>query len=72
MNIGEAVKSLKDNHAVIRKSWRKRGISLVMPHPTDHEKHTDIPFICMNFSYGKSVPWHCSQSDLLANDWEIL
>ena len=31
----------------------------------------DLPYVYMNTVSGALVPWLCSQTDLLACDWEL-
>ena len=31
-----------------------------------------LPFIAMKTADDKIVPWLCSQTDMLANDWQVV
>jgi len=40
---------------------------------TRHDKHAEVlPYVTMKTADDKIVPWLCSQTDLLATDWEVL
>jgi Protein of unknown function (DUF2829). len=68
MNIGEAVRCLKDGHRVTRKGWNGKNMYLELQLPDPKSKMTE-PYVFMRTTYGGFVPWLCSQSDLLADDW---
>lgn len=70
MNIGEAVKELWDGRRVARAGWNGRGMWLELQRPDEHSKMT-LPYVYMKTAQGDLVPWLCSQTDLLATDWEI-
>lgn len=85
-NIGWAVDQLWNGSRVRRKGWNGKGMFLmlvpgsrvtvtegrplasVLPVGTefDYQPHVD-----MWTANGSLVPWLCSQSDLLATDWEL-
>lgn len=83
--IGWAVKQMHDGARVRRAGWNGKGMFLFLvpgSHfevnrppllgmypagtPIDYQPHVD-----MKTTQGSVVPWLCSQSDLLATDWEI-
>jgi hypothetical protein len=84
MDIGQAVKELQNGKLVRRAGWNGKGMYLLLvpgsrfevnrapmnrifPAGTmvDYHAHVD-----MKTAQGYIVPWHCSQTDLLATDWE--
>jgi len=85
--IGWAVEHLKAGRRVRRAGWNGKGMFLVLvpgsnitveegrplasalPLGTavDYQPHVD-----MYTAQGTLVPWLCSQSDLLAEDWEVV
>ena len=83
--IGWAVKQMHDGYKVRRNGWNGKEAFIflvhgsrfevnrppllgIYPHGTmiDYQAHVD-----MRTTDGSVVPWLCSQSDLLAWDWEI-
>jgi hypothetical protein len=75
LNIGMAVELLKQGLRVRRTGWNGKGMWLHLVKPwtfTDgkNDNFECLPFVCMKTADDKSVPWLCSQTDLLAEDWE--
>jgi Protein of unknown function (DUF2829) len=68
--IGWAVKQLQNGDRVCRSGWNGRGMWLELQVPDDNSKMT-LPYVYMSTAQGDLVPWLCSQTDLLATDWEI-
>lgn len=68
--IGWAVKELHNGNRVRRTGWNGKGMWLALQVPDAHSKMT-LPYVYMSTAQGGLVPWLCSQSDLLATDWEI-
>jgi len=68
MDIGEALKALKDGWAVTRDGWNGKGQYLQLQTPDEHSKMTR-PYIFITTVSGDRVPWLASQTDLLAEDW---
>lgn len=83
--IGWAVKQMHDGHRVCRAGWNGRGMFLflvpgstfkvnrppllsIYPEGTEINYHAHVD---MKTATGEVVPWLCSQTDLLATDWEI-
>lgn len=69
--IGFAVDALKHGHKVTRRGWNGRDMYLELQPPDDGSKMT-LPYVFMKTVQGDLVPWLCSQTDLLANDWELV
>ncbi len=67
MNIGEAVRCMKHGNRVTRKGWNGKGMWLAIDNNTTH-----TPFVYMKTVTGVTVPWLCSQTDLLAEDWDMV
>ena len=85
-DIGWAVNKLREGHQVTRTGWNGKGMFIylvnggsfivnrapllgIYPEGTEirYESHVD-----MRTATGSCVPWMCSQSDLLATDWEVV
>jgi hypothetical protein len=67
MDIGETVLALENGARVRRSGWNGKGMWLELQ--TSDEKMT-LPYVYMSTAQGDLVPWLCSQTDLLAKDWE--
>ena len=70
MDIGVAVEALRAGDRVRRSGWNGKGMWLELQNPDEHSKMT-LPYVFMSTAQGDLVPWLCSQTDLLATDWEI-
>ena len=85
MDFGSALNALKAGMKVCRAGWNGRGMFLFLVpgssflvnrppllgiypegHPIDYCPHID-----MKTADGKIVPWLASQTDVLAEDWEV-
>ena len=67
--IGWAVEQLQDGDRVRRAGWNTKGMWVALQTPDENSKMT-LPYVYMMTAQGQLVPWLCSQSDLLATDWE--
>ena len=80
MDFGQALTELKNGNRVKRKGWNGDGIFLALQVPDKNSKMTQ-PYIYIdtlglktnnpNAPKGK-VPWLASQTDMLAEDWEVI
>lgn len=71
MNIGEAVVALRHNKKVARNGWNGKNMWLELQVPDAHSKMS-LPYVYMKTADNHLVPWLCSQTDLLAEDWTIV
>lgn len=71
MKIGEAIEAMRGGEVVARAGWNGKGMWLALQVPDEHSKMT-LPYVYMRTAQGELVPWLCSQTDLLASDWEIV
>lgn len=69
MDFGYALEFLRDGRKVYREGWNGPGQFLEMQRPDEHSKMT-LPYIYITTVQGDLVPWLCSQTDMLASDWE--
>jgi hypothetical protein len=69
MNIGDAIQAMRDGYRVARSGWNGKNMYLELQVPDAHSKMT-LPYVYMRTAQGDLVPWLCSQTDLLATDWE--
>jgi hypothetical protein len=70
MDIGQAVRRLQSSDRVARAGWNGKDQYLELQVPDKDSKMT-LPYVFIRTVQGDLVPWLCSQTDLLANDWEI-
>ena len=70
-DIGWAVKQMRDGARVRRMGWNGKGMDLHLEDGLGdlHQSHR-LPFVVIHTADDKFVPWLCSQTDLLATDWE--
>ena len=86
MSFGHAIHALKAGKRVARDGWNGKGLFLFLvpgsvfkvnrpPLLGIYEEGTEINYhahIDMKTADGKIVPWLASQTDMLADDWQIL
>jgi hypothetical protein len=79
MNFGKAIEVLKMGFKVRRKGWNGKGIFIELQRPDKHSKMTH-PYIFIDttglttdneHAPKDRVPWFASQTDMLAEDWEV-
>lgn len=80
VNFGQAIEALKAGKKMARSGWNGKGIFIELQTPDDNSKMTS-PYIFIdttglqtdNSHAPKSrVPWLASQTDMLAEDWQII
>lgn len=84
MNFGTALDQLKDGKKVTRLGWTSKGLwlKLVKGESFSTIKGYEVydpavddyilsPWIGLKAANDQFVPWACSQTDVLAEDWEI-
>ena len=86
LNFGDALHMLKLGKKVTRAGWNGKGMFLfLVPGSTfkvsrppllgiypDGTEISYCPHIDMKTADGKVVPWLCSQTDALAEDWQVI
>lgn len=77
MDFGDALRFLKAGSRVARDGWNGKGLWLELQWPDAGSKMT-LPYVYLNYpddarnTPGARVPWLPSQTDMLAEDWEIV
>ena len=83
MDFGDAIRALKDGNKVKRTGWNGKGLCLELQVPEANSKMT-LPYVYMNYPatpasetapanhLNARVPWLASQTDMLAEDWQIV
>lgn len=86
LNFGQAIEALKAGKRVARTGWNGKGMFLfLVPGSTFQVNRAPLlgiypegttinylPHIDMKTADEKVVPWLASQTDVLAEDWEII
>ena len=86
MTFGEAIEALKAGHKVAREGWNEKDVFLFLvpgstfkvnrpPLMGIYPEGTEItyqPHIDMKTAQDTVVPWAPTQSDVLAEDWDIV
>ena len=70
MNFSEILTLIKEGKRVKRAGWNGPGQYLMLQRPDEHSKMT-LPYIYIRTVQDDLVPWLASQTDILANDWEL-
>lgn len=69
-DFSDALIQIKAGERVARSGWNGKNMCIYL---VDHSP--DImrqPYVEMKTAQGSTVPWLCSQTDMLATDWEIV
>lgn len=69
-DFGWALDQLRAGKRVARSGWNGKGMYIELQVPDEHSKMT-LPYIFMKTVTGGLVPWLASQSDMLADDWNV-
>ena len=84
LNFGDAMTHLKTGYCVARENWNGKGMWLALIKGTavqqaigdcygnNGETFPVLDAVYMKTVDEKLVPWLCSQTDMLAEDWTIL
>jgi hypothetical protein len=82
MNFGQAINEAKAGKKVQRAGWNGKGMWVrYVDLNSDKEfrvkeiepcEGTWLPFLAMKTAQGQIVPWLASQTDILAEDWDVL
>ncbi|SEO64365.1 DUF2829 domain-containing protein [Nitrosovibrio sp. Nv6] len=86
MNFGQALEALKLGQKVSRDGWNGKGMFLFLvpgsifkvnrpPLLGIYTEGTEIKYhahVDMKTAQGDVVPWLCSQTDMLAEDWGVV
>ena len=69
--IGYAINRMEAGERVARAGWNGRNMWIALQTPDNHSKMS-LPYVYMKTADHQMVPWLCSHTDLLANDWYVL
>lgn len=73
MNFESALSELKAGRTVARQGWNGKGLTVKAQFPDENSKMGN-PYLYIDASAlgGKLNPWVPSQTDLFAEDWEVV
>jgi len=71
LSFGAALIALQEGQRVTRAGWNEANMFLQLQVPDEHSKMQQ-PYIYMIPVDGKLVPWLASQTDMLAQDWQVI
>ena len=69
-SFSDALEHIKRGLAVTRTGWNGKGMWIMLRSPNTKSEMT-LPYIYMKTVDHNLVPWLASQTDLLAEDWQI-
>ena len=80
LSFGDAVAALKEGLRVARAGWNGKGMWLIYVGGNEYDVDAPLrfntselaPYIAMKTADNKLVPWLASQTDVLAEDWQIV
>ncbi len=80
MKFGKALELLETGNSVYRNGWNVTEIFIKLQVPDEHSKMTDHYIYIYTTDLKtdnpsapkKLVPWLASQTDMLADDWEVV
>jgi len=70
MNYSQALEAMQAGARVSRSGWDGKGMWIAIQRPDANSKMT-LPYIYMRTVTGDMVPWLCTQTDALADDWAV-
>ena len=71
LGFGEALDAIKNGCKATRRGWNGKGMWIALRVPGDDTDMTR-EYVYMKTVDDQLVPWVASQTDLLAEDWEII
>lgn len=71
MDFSDALRAAKNGEAIAREGWNGPGQHVALQVPDEHSKMRK-PYLYISPVDGELVPWLASQTDLLAEDWQIV
>lgn len=77
MDFGRAIDGMREGLKMRRAGWNGKGMWVALQEPDAGSMNT-LPYIYIEYPVGhvaypngSRVPWLASQTDMLANDWEV-
>ena len=70
MNFGDALTLIKHGKRLTRTGWNGKNLYVKLQEP-DLLSKMSLPYIYIKTAQNHFTPWSATNSDILANDWEI-
>jgi len=71
LTFSEALMLLREGKKITRRGWNGKGQYIALQEPNENSKMT-LPYVYISTVDGKLVPWLASQTDILAEDWDVV
>lgn len=71
MKIGDAIEAMRCGARLTRRGWNGPNQHIAIQMPDAYSANT-LPYVYIVTAQGDRVPWLASQTDLLADDWEVV
>ena len=71
VKIGGVIDHLREGGSAKRSGWNGKDQFISLQAPDSNSKMT-LPYIYITTQDGALIPWLASQSDILADDWELI
>lgn len=71
MTFEEALPGVKQGKKASRDNWNGKGMWIALQSPDENSKMRR-PYLYMSPIDGELVPWVASQTDILADDWDLV
>ena len=71
MDFSRALVRLKVGEKIARAGWNGKNMYVKLLRPTEQSEMT-TPYLFLRTAQGDLVPWLCSQTDMLADDWTVV
>ena len=77
MNFSDALNEVKNGKKIQRMGWNGSGLTVQIQKPDANSKMT-LPYLYIEYpnnsktTPGAKCPWLASQTDILAEDWDVL
>lgn len=76
LSFSMALSHIKEGSCMARSGWNGKGMYIYHVPPRQFDSPNGIvqmqDYIVMKTAQGDYVPWVASQTDILANDWEVI
>lgn len=77
ITFSEALVAVKQGRAIQRSGWNGSGLTVKIQRPDENSKMT-LPYLYIEYpenaktTPGARCPWLASQTDILAEDWQVV